>query len=132
MSKHCQVGFEFLIIISIVLVVTALVNTSMFFRSADIMLRGRSIDILRNCEDFSSSVTQTLKLNNMKTKFYTYYNLSINSSSMLISSNYEAGTVFCNLLTKNLINQTGNNIFLLSDGEYYLINTDGTIMVQSV
>ncbi|VVB76282.1 Uncharacterised protein [Candidatus Tiddalikarchaeum anstoanum] len=133
MMKKCQASFEFLLIIGFVVLITAAMNNIFFQKNLALLLASRSIDSYTNCEGFSSAVTEAARLNNMRIKIYNYYNMTVNSSGMLIVSyyNYNSEESFCSLQTKKLVNEAGSGYFNLTDGYYYITNHNGTLKVEA-
>jgi hypothetical protein len=131
-NKKSQAGLEFMISITLIILVTTIISISMFHRDVEIVLKGRAISVFNNCEEFSNGVTQTIKLNGLRKRFYNYYNLTIDGSARLVVSEYEDGVIFCDLLTPSIMNLTGSRVFNMTSGEYYITNNDGIIVVNQV
>jgi hypothetical protein len=132
LSRSSQAGFELLISISIVLIVTSIMSTVILSLNLDTILLERSSSAATNCERITNTIVNVLKMNNMQAKMYNYYNTTIDSSNYVAVVSYSEGEILCRLPTKNLVNSTGYVYFSLNVGEYSFSNNNGTVRIDKL
>jgi hypothetical protein len=131
-NTRSQAGFELMLSISFVLVVTSILSAALLSRQTEVTLRGRGVYVLNNCEEFVNLVVQVLKVNGLRAGFNNKYNLTIEGDERVITSLYDDGVIICHLTTKEVVNNAGYDSFNMSVGEYYLTNNQGVVRVEMV
>lgn len=132
MNSKSQAGFELLLAIITLVTVTTLISVIMLNYQKDVLMWGVDNTVRNNCDELVNKINQALKMDNMRIKYYNFYNLTIEANARLITSFYSEGVIICHSPTTQIVNNTGYFNFNLTEGEYYLTNNRGVIRVSSV
>jgi hypothetical protein len=120
MNKKTQAGLEYMLIMTILILFTSIINILFINQGIFSQHISQTANYLSECNDLNNLISKIIVEKDLKANIFLDYDYILNSTARLLILNSSTQPYFCGLISNKIINENESNEFFLLAGEYEL------------